>query len=750
MDLGGALMGLGDTLLNSWILAWEVHSLFGPEEASLFDTNIFYPHRNTLAYSEFLIPQLLVATPVILGSGNPVLAHNVVLLLSLLTTALGTYCLAFWVTGNRSASFAAGLVLAFCPFMFSHLVHVQILFAGGIPLTFLFLFLWLESGKTRDAAILGLLFAIQALANAYYAVYLGFFAGIALLGLVIRKRSWTRRRFWLQLLLVGLIAGALMGPFYLRYFQLKQEMGFQRVLPPPTSPSSYLAAPGINRLWGGITQSWGGSEAHLFPGLVPTVLAMIGLYQWARSAGRGGAPSARRPQPRSSIWRRFQVLDGLIAVVAAVILLLALGWSLDTRLASVPLRIASMQNPTVILVLLLAARAWMSRRWPGHWRALVLPQSGWTFPLVLLSAGVLSLGTAPYAFLHRWVPGFSSLRAVPRIHVMFMFALAILAAQGMAYLLARVSGTRRRVLAAALSLLIVVEYFSAPLPVVAAPRPSQFPAAHQWLAEQDEDLVFIAYPLRISDNILRLFYSTRNWRRMVNGFSGFIPPLYRELASKGRFFPSPSAVGDLQDLGVDLLLIDTRRFREKRRQRLISNLAGMEALERTAEFDGTVVFRVEPPPARPEASPRKDSDLVALDPSQLVLRASFDDESLDKALDGNRRTCWRSPMTPGHWLEVEWRDTQEVTALELDLSGSPHDYPRGYRLETSPDGQRWTTEREVPKYHPPILDFLRPREFVLRFEWSAPGARYLRIVQTGESSVHPWTVVETRVLATPP
>lgn len=748
-EMGSALMGLGDTLLNSWILAWEVHSLFGPGETRFFDTNIFYPHANTLAYSELLIPQLLVAAPVILASGNPVLAHNVVLLFSILTTALGSYALAFWLTESRSASFAAGLILAFCPFMFGHLVHVQILFAGGIPLTFLFLFRWMESGRSRDAALVGLFYSIQALANGYYAVYLTFFAGIALLGLMVRKRRWAQQRFWLQLGLIALIAFTLMAPFYWHYLQLRQEMGFQRVLPSPTPLSAYLATPEINRLYGEITEAFARPEASMFPGLVPATLALIGLFRWARSAERPLCPSDGKGTSRPPTWNRFRILDGSIVAMATLLLMLAMGWAVDTHLGPIPVRIASLRNPLLLFAVLIGVRTWMHRRWPEGSRPFGLPSSGWTFPLILISAAVLSLGTAPYQFLYRWIPGFGSLRAIPRIHVMFMVALAILAAQGMTHVLVSVSGTRRRMLAVALPVLIVLEYIGAPLPVVAAPRPDEFPAAHRWLAQQDDDLVFMEYPLRISDNILRLYYSTRHWRRMVNGFSGFIPPLYRELASKGRFFPNASAVKDLQDLGVDLLLVDTRRFREQRRLRIESNLDGHQALEQIANLNGTVVYRIDPHPAAAQAAAAEKPDWEALEPANLEVRASFDNESVRKVLDGNHRTDWRSPMSPGQWLEVGWNEDRDGFALELDISGSPHDYPRGYRLEVSPDGKRWTTVEEVEEFHPPIAQFLRPRDFVLRFEWSEPGARRLRFVQTGEDSRRPWTVVELRVLNAP-
>ena len=72
-----------DTHLYLWTLMWDAHA-FLHQPFSIFDANIFYPERHTLAYSENLIGSALFASPVLWVSGNPVLAMNVVLLLSLI------------------------------------------------------------------------------------------------------------------------------------------------------------------------------------------------------------------------------------------------------------------------------------------------------------------------------------------------------------------------------------------------------------------------------------------------------------------------------------------------------------------------------------------------------------------------------------------------------------------------------------------------------------------------------------------
>ena len=52
----------GDPLMVTWVLAWVAHQL-PRAPAHLFDANIFYPERNTLAYSETLLVPGIVAAP---------------------------------------------------------------------------------------------------------------------------------------------------------------------------------------------------------------------------------------------------------------------------------------------------------------------------------------------------------------------------------------------------------------------------------------------------------------------------------------------------------------------------------------------------------------------------------------------------------------------------------------------------------------------------------------------------------------
>jgi len=68
-----------DTVLNEWTLAWNAHTL-PRHPLTLFDGNMFYPERLTVAYSETLLVQSVMAAPMLWLGASPVLAYNIVLL----------------------------------------------------------------------------------------------------------------------------------------------------------------------------------------------------------------------------------------------------------------------------------------------------------------------------------------------------------------------------------------------------------------------------------------------------------------------------------------------------------------------------------------------------------------------------------------------------------------------------------------------------------------------------------------------
>src|SRR5437588_9197091 len=175
---------LGDPPSQAWILAWDVHAL-KTNPAHLYNANIFYPFHDVLAYQDTLLGLLPLAAPALLLTGNPVLAYNLMFLLSFALCAWGAYLLARLLVGDGRAAFLAGLVYGFSPYRMVHLYHLNLLSSMWIPFALL---CWerVRRGRRRYWLGVGLFFALQALSALYYAAFLAV-ALVVLLAVHLRR-----------------------------------------------------------------------------------------------------------------------------------------------------------------------------------------------------------------------------------------------------------------------------------------------------------------------------------------------------------------------------------------------------------------------------------------------------------------------------------------------------------------------------------------------------------------------------------
>src|SRR6202521_1743549 len=98
----------GDGQFSIWNVAWVARTLV-VDPLHVYDANIFFPHRWTLAYSENNLGAGVLAVPAYWATRNPYFAHNFVVLLAFLLAATGTYYLVRYLTGDRRAAIAVGL-----------------------------------------------------------------------------------------------------------------------------------------------------------------------------------------------------------------------------------------------------------------------------------------------------------------------------------------------------------------------------------------------------------------------------------------------------------------------------------------------------------------------------------------------------------------------------------------------------------------------------------------------------------------
>lgn len=456
---------IGDPLLNSWIIAWDIHALL-TDPVNLFNANIFYPLPNTLAFSEHLLSTAALIAPLHLLWTEPILSYNLSLLLTFPLAAFGMYLLLWQWTGQRWAAFLGGLIFGFAPYRFAAIAHLQLLTVQWLPFIILFLerHLRYPTHKTgRYQLALTVLLTAQLLTSWYLAIYTLLIVALFLLPMVWIQRHDYRWRIVLTTRFL-FITALLLLPIAWPYFNLLTELRHSRPLHVAISlaahPLDYLAAAPFNTLFGSLTAPF---------------------------------------RQRIGFTEENTLFIGLIA-------------------------------PLLIL-----------------FSATTKGQAVRLFSLIALLCITLSLTFAlPYTLLATILPPSTVIRVPPRWLIPALFAIAALAGIGF-------SQVRR--LPYILTMILILESASIPLPLAKVDNQTTLNPAYQWLAEQPEPFALLELPLHHDPEypeVKRMVASARGWWSLVNGYSGYTPPRQKELAQQVALFPAAESVVSLQQLALEL------------------------------------------------------------------------------------------------------------------------------------------------------------------------------------------------------
>jgi hypothetical protein len=268
-----------DVYFNMWRLRWFAHALTTPS-VRLFNANIFYPEPATLALSDAMIVEGVVAAPLLWARTPPVLVHNLMMLGAIVLSGVAMFALARHLTGSRAAGVLAGLVFAFAPYRVEHLMHMELQWAMWSPLAFLALHRTFETGKWKYGLATGGLIALQMLSSIYYGIFLATLLGLGALLLLARDRSVPLRRVLPPLVGGAVLAAAISAAYAVPYSRAHARVGDRSAIDVTAfsaRPSSYLAATPGNWLYGAARTSRVGPERRLFPGAIPVLLAIAGL-----------------------------------------------------------------------------------------------------------------------------------------------------------------------------------------------------------------------------------------------------------------------------------------------------------------------------------------------------------------------------------------------------------------------------------------------------------------------------------------
>jgi hypothetical protein len=509
-DAQTAHFEMPDVRLNSWILGWVRHILFS-NPASLFDTNAFYPAKNTLSGSEHMLGVALQTLPFHPFSGGAVMLHQTALILSFLLLGVNTFVLVRWMTGSSWAAFLSGAVAPFMPWRVSELGHLQLLSVQWLPLVWLFA-LRVVTGERprRDSLWLAVVLGIQVLSSFYLAYMALFSTGLLAIALLVAYRPPRSTVYRLA----GAIAlpAALVALTAIPYVSRFSAYRFSEASTTPfvTSPDLVLSmlAPPLS-LRADVADLMKVTYRIPLAVLLYTALALGWLQAAPADAGRD---------------RRLRVLTVALVVTIAGAFVLMLGR--ETQLADVTIKL------------------------PAHWLAQIVPgfsqmraEFRWAILIgtacpVLAGLGIArverSLGRLASGYARAWATW------VARIGTAALFA-------------------------------VNVSWFQLPARD-AWKDSSDILNAHRALAELEPGPV-VEIPWQIhristaTNGSKYMLASSLHWWPMLNGYTAYVPDTYHVVQRLAQSLPEPRAIDYLRRLtGLRWIIVHPDRVGPRHRQ----------------------------------------------------------------------------------------------------------------------------------------------------------------------------------------
>ena len=568
-----------DTRLFLWTISWDVHALL-TQPLQVFDANIFFPEPRTLAYSEHLIGSALLGAPALLATGNPVLALNVIVLLSCVLSGLGAWYLARRLDVGTLGALAAGIVFAFGPARFVRLAQVHVAVVQWIPFALAFMHLYARHRRRRDLVLVAVFFTVQSLSSGHGGLFLTLALGALILYLWAFDRLPGPVRMLRDLGIAGVLILAVNVVFLVPYLRAQHDVGLHRTIGAVyawvPNAVSFLAAPTHVQEWllsllPSLQAKVADAKAYLFPGWITLALAALAFGR----RGASSTPAPPAPRPAAPQW--LKVLDGLLVLVALATLTIHVEDGIRWTLWGAKITAHDASRAFAVLAVLAVVRLAAARLRPfafasplGRLRdalrrfleARTGIDAGFYVVLAVLSVW-LCLGPdfVLYKVLYRVLPGFDLIRVPSRLGILTLLALGVLAGIGLDRLVRGLEAPRGAWVGAAAIVLLVGEL--AAFPLDARPYGIDVPAIDRELAARAKPFAAVGFPVPDPTNATQsarvhsyvMLHSMEHWQPMVNGYSGIVPPRHQRLYMILTAFPDTASLRELEELGVSYAVL---------------------------------------------------------------------------------------------------------------------------------------------------------------------------------------------------
>jgi len=543
--LRDVVVDTGDPYLMTWILWWDYHQTF-TDPVHLFNANVFYPLKYTLAFSEHSYGLALLLFPLFAIGLKPLAVHAIALFFAFPLTGYAAFRLGRTLTGSTAVGWVTGIVFAFVPYRFNQMSQVIYAFSPWIPLLFEALVLFVRERSSKRALWLGCAFFMSGVTTIswfnFSLIPFVFAAGI----LLTRYGLWREREFWRRAAVALGAASLLLVPFFLPYFLAARLYGFKRTIDEIKAnsgwPIHWLSVEPRNKLWSRMGESIpDGWRFKFFPGLLPILFSLAALLM-ARDVKKDLRPQGA---DRVSRKRRLHVLDATI-IFAFALSAPAIGLDRTDALHGLFGYITSelvlgLLTLAVVVRLCLAYPRFLSTAQANLVETLRSPRRGDAFWLGILLTVIgfcYSLGWNFffYRLCYDLLPMFRSMRVASRGAMIAYLGLALLAGLGVKhpaeFLATRVPWLRAGAVYAIACVLLLAEFNAAPLRIV---RGESFPDAVTLRLKQTRmSGGIVELPAGGDFNYRYMLRAADHQKPLIVGTSGFNSPIEDKIEALTR------------------------------------------------------------------------------------------------------------------------------------------------------------------------------------------------------------------------
>jgi hypothetical protein len=502
--LGDTTTGLGDELVVAWIQNWVIHAISTGNILSIFNANLYYPYQNSLAFSDTFFTSSIIALIPRLAIGQPIVANNVTLISSLIMLGFSIYVLSYYLTKDFLASLLSGLLVLFSPAFLSNVYQLQMIAIVGLPIATLFFMVFLNTNKSRYLGLSLIAFLLQFYNSFLPAYFILVSYIIILIFYWFNKRKQTRKIFTKKNLLFIFSAIVLLIPIIQPYYQVSKEFHYVR----DVRDAIHFAIQPEDLLYPG-------PATRLQPFFMDTI-------------------------PTNKFSQNGEFKPGYLGLIFSLLFVVVIIYIFKNRKKSnFELMIFSSIG---LLGLLLSL---------GPFLHIFRQTVHKPFPIPL-----------PYLLFYYIAPGFQGFRNSARWEILFILAFAVVIGIVLSMMLRKYS-QRSKVIIYLLLIVGIVSEFNFPLHTDKVPQVENFPKVYNWLETTPRDAALVELPAYnwgwwpyTQHELWREYYHTEDFRKTVNGYTGFSPPPWQKMiAELNAQFPLESSTRQLKSMGIDYIIV---------------------------------------------------------------------------------------------------------------------------------------------------------------------------------------------------